>query len=76
MFNNREANNLPIIMIVLKLGVGVGSFEMVTAPASVFGFLCGALKLSLYRNNGQTGVDMYIRIEDNQNNPSPMIKVR
>ncbi len=58
------------------LGVGIGSFELITAPASVFGFQCGALKLSLYRDNGQTGVDMYIRIEDNQNVPSPMIKVR
>lgn len=58
------------------LGVGVGSFEIVTAPDSVFGFQCGALRLSLYRDNGQTGVDMYIRIENSQNVPSPMIKVR
>lgn len=56
--------------------MGIGSFKITTAPASVFGFQCGALQLSLYRDNGQTGVDMYIRIEDSQNVPSPMIKVR
>ena len=54
----------------------IGSFELITAPASVFGFQCGALRLSLYDESNKNGADVYLRIEDNNNTPSPMIKVR